>query len=728
VIYVDRSKVRKPKTLASSAVKKDLDNARAFFGTPERDRRQHRHEFRLQLYKADDVMKALIELFHGKCAYCETKIDNPVDLDHFRPKSRAMNHDGKVSADHYWWLAYEWENLYLACAYCNRSKATRFPVTGSRLVPFQSVLEEQALLVDPCRDKPELHLVFTEEGLVVGQSERGKATVDLLNLNRDALVGERRAAMVALHDFLRSTRARGGKLEPADLDDRFTGLDAPHTGACNYFLHRLLTNDPGLVQWESDKVGLAQVEDQTISKDFETQLVEDYRRERKQHASYSVEAAGNEEERTFYFSGAKRIEQVALHNFKGITHLELRFPPPGSEHESWVMLLGENGTGKSTVLQAVALALMGESHANALGLDASTFVKREGKEDVAWVEVRLSGLDQPIRMTMRRDTTRFAVEPKDPKVLLMGYGATRLLPHSSQVAPVRRYIRIQNLFDPTAPLSDAESWLADETQLDEEQFPFVARALKDLLLLRDDDSLHREGGIVYADVMGSRLTLRQLSDGLQSVLALATDIIIATHDHWPSMQDAEGIVLLDEIEAHLHPSWKLQIVQRLRRTFPRLNFLVTTHDPLCLRGLEDGEIALLRRDRGYQIEVVTDVPSVAHLRADQILTSFLFALPSTRGADSATMVSRYSTLLGKKDRSAQEQKELQDLEANLRDMLLTGETPLQREVEQAVKKAFVEMARDQKSKPMRKPQITPDVEFEIRRQLTELLGTRDAKP
>ena len=51
----------------------------------------------------------------------------------------------------------------------------------------------------------------------------------------------------------------------------------------------------------------------------------------------------------------------------------------------------------------------------------------------------------------------------------------------------------------------------------------------------------------------------------------------------------------DEIETHLHPAWKLEIVTRLRRVFLRLHFLATTHDPLCLRGLQSGEVVVLRR-------------------------------------------------------------------------------------------------------------------------------------
>src|SRR5262249_13838491 len=66
------------------------------------------------------------------CAFRETRV-YPADfgVDHFRPKSRALDLDGRVDPDHYWWLAYEWENLYPVCSFCNMSKhGAQLPFTA----------------------------------------------------------------------------------------------------------------------------------------------------------------------------------------------------------------------------------------------------------------------------------------------------------------------------------------------------------------------------------------------------------------------------------------------------------------------------------------------------------------------------------------------------------------------------------------------------------------------
>lgn len=77
--------------------------------------------FEYAAYKKDDVRTALDQLFHGKCAYCETSYaaSAPVDIEHYRPKggvSEAPVHGG------YWWIAMQWENLLPSCIDCNRKR------------------------------------------------------------------------------------------------------------------------------------------------------------------------------------------------------------------------------------------------------------------------------------------------------------------------------------------------------------------------------------------------------------------------------------------------------------------------------------------------------------------------------------------------------------------------------------------------------------------------------
>jgi uncharacterized protein (TIGR02646 family) len=77
----------------------------------------------MQIWSNRQVRGALMTLFGGKCAYCESKLSNGLgETDHFRPTASAVRLRKDFSPDHYWWLAYEWDNLLSACEMCSRTK------------------------------------------------------------------------------------------------------------------------------------------------------------------------------------------------------------------------------------------------------------------------------------------------------------------------------------------------------------------------------------------------------------------------------------------------------------------------------------------------------------------------------------------------------------------------------------------------------------------------------
>jgi uncharacterized protein (TIGR02646 family) len=127
-------------------------------------------------YRHPQIKQQLLCMFHGKCAYCESRITH-VDyghIEHFVPK--AENH-GRPD------LTFEWSNLFLACGVCNGAehKGAHFPGP-----------EEGGPLVNPCDDEPEEHFRFvfdrkTRLASVDGITRRGKRTAQLLGLNRPEL-------------------------------------------------------------------------------------------------------------------------------------------------------------------------------------------------------------------------------------------------------------------------------------------------------------------------------------------------------------------------------------------------------------------------------------------------------------------------------------------------------------------------------------------------------------
>jgi uncharacterized protein (TIGR02646 family) len=151
------------------------------------------------IYAHADVKKLLWSSQHLKCCYCEGRYERKSsDVEHFRPKTEAVRDRKSRRKDvGYWWLAYRFDNLYFACAGCNRAKGALFPLAprAAALKPEEDPRRkrEKALLLEPGHDEPEKHLTFIQDpagGYHItarGGSRQGKATAKLLQLDRDDL-------------------------------------------------------------------------------------------------------------------------------------------------------------------------------------------------------------------------------------------------------------------------------------------------------------------------------------------------------------------------------------------------------------------------------------------------------------------------------------------------------------------------------------------------------------
>ncbi len=244
-------------------------------------------------YAKLEVRDALREMFHGKCAYCETKIAGAQDTDveHYRPK-KGVSEATDAGVDHggYWWLAMVWENLVLSCQHCNQSRSKQiiipddvqtleeleaflidpprsttgklnaFPTSDNTWVtdPDGDIDTESPLIINPVDVDPEDHLewVLLEGASTVrakNASEAGQATLDILGLNRRWLeehrrvelrkmLAERNEIIEAMNRWL--TAATDAEAEPwgfiaesaiARLQAR-TESDQPYAGLARAFL------------------------------------------------------------------------------------------------------------------------------------------------------------------------------------------------------------------------------------------------------------------------------------------------------------------------------------------------------------------------------------------------------------------------------------------------------------------------------------------------------------
>ncbi|HEU0246380.1 MAG TPA: AAA family ATPase [Gaiellaceae bacterium] len=696
-----------PPSLAPAETRGARAAASRFYNRRPKERSQQTHTFDAGIWSAPDVFDALDELFHGNCAYCETRGDAqaPLAVQHYRPRSGALAANGALSPDHYWWLAYDWENLLVSCPTCERMKGQRFPVAAKRAEPRTTgaaLSSEQPLLLNPRIDDPTEYLLYLDDGTVVGRGERALTTIDILGLNRAELVSDRIEELRLAHAEWESTRDIERLLDPS----------AEFAAMRRQFA----------MQW-AGKTEVTAVEPEAPPAPTGAEkrnLKQSYLARQQAQEQFSVEAE-DAAQRHAYFARTRLIERIVIRNFRVIEELDLSLTPPATEQAPWLMLIGENGTGKSTILQAVALALTGERERTALRVDPAELVRHGTRS--AQVEVYLSGVSTPLRLRISR--TGFRAEAMDAKVLLLGYGATRLLPRYGATPPRDAVERVDNLFDPFVPIGDTTSWLVS---LQPRKFDAVSRSLKRLLMLDDKYRLirNRRRGRVEVEGGGDRIPLAQLSDGNQSIVALATDVMMVLLRRWETMDVAEGIVLVDELGAHLHPQWRMWIVPLLRAAFPRVQFIASTHDPLCLRGLGDGEVAVLRKEPDIGVYSVTDLPSIRGLRVDQLLTSEFFGLSSTVDPELDRLFKRYYELKTKPTLLARERREMQDLRAQLDEHQVLGTTRRERLVLEAADD-FLARETGIESDSQRE-ELFQDTKVKIRQLWDQVIAEREVVP
>ena len=146
-----------------------------------------------------EVKKFLHNSQHGKCCYCERRRDRngEIDVEHFRPKAQVeenQEHQG------YWWLAYEWCNLLLACKNCNtQKKGTKFPLQNEKnraFKPQDDLTKEEPFLINPLTENPEDFIEYDIADPImikaIGKNERGNKTVnELTGINDEDVLEER---------------------------------------------------------------------------------------------------------------------------------------------------------------------------------------------------------------------------------------------------------------------------------------------------------------------------------------------------------------------------------------------------------------------------------------------------------------------------------------------------------------------------------------------------------
>ncbi|NMF59244.1 AAA family ATPase [Pseudanabaena yagii] len=398
----------------------------------------------------------------------------------------------------------------------------------------------------------------------------------------------------------------------------------------------------------------------------------------------------------------------------------------------WTVILGNNGVGKTTLLRCLAgMEMRPESYEHSIAIDGVEKFKQVEIDfepmlwqsynfEEIWEEIGIAihesyrGATIPAinvsyasnitlnsfkivkNLEFQKDYVSVIVDSECEKsrgefkgAICYGYGATRKMGGTS-LSDSNNSDNSASLFSDDALLINAEEWLlktdyAVKSSSSGKRKTHLKKRLKQIVeilkqILPDIQDIRIEID-EYQDIPTAKfltpfgwVRLSSLGLGYRTTISWMVDLAVRLFERYPDSEDplAEpAIVLVDEIDLHMHPKWQRDIMQFLTDRFPNTQFIVTAHSPLVVQAAQDANIVLLRRE-GDQVKIINNPEIIDNWRVDQVLTS-VFEMPSARPAKIEPLLQRRKELLTKAKLTASDRAELKELEAQI-GTLPTAET------------------------------------------------------
>ena len=307
------------------------------------------------------------------------------------------------------------------------------------------------------------------------------------------------------------------------------------------------------------------------------------------------------------------IKSINIKDFYSIKNISLE----NLENKKEIYILGENGDGKSLFLQALTVGLKGVEEGDVFNLVKS---QKEHYE---------------LKIEDSNSNTYDSNDKENVYKNLFAYGANR----NNNCQMKEDESGYLTIFNPSWDLKNPIEWLKylDHSEKSGKTNIVSVEAAKKLLqeLLNSDVQIDITPETVTFKEKGSLVTFEQLSAGYKGVITIITDLLVRLSENQPqvtNVNEFKGIVLIDEVELHLHPKWKYNFVKRLRDIFPNIQFIMTTHSPTVLLGASKEAVFYKIYKEDGEVKISNQMPNEGYTN-NSLISSPLFDLGTITSRD-----------------------------------------------------------------------------------------------
>jgi predicted ATP-binding protein involved in virulence len=396
----------------------------------------------------------------------------------------------------------------------------------------------------------------------------------------------------------------------------------------------------------------------------------------------------------FPYVASLEIEQVKCFKEKQI----LKFTDENNRPYRWTVLLGDNGTGKTTILRSI-LMMSQAQHLSApyhsslpqflelLSVTESSliqfeYVNSENAEGNIF-DIKFKAIEEKGVKKLTSFETFF--DPFDfQNSNFFAYSANRIGDKGTPFFEENLKDK-GNLIDEDAKLIDVERYFLDADHFaktkkntkSESELTTLKQMLLSILPEVDDLRISTQGRSTRLEFLTPYgwVKFSDMSLGYRTITAWMVDLAVKMFLASPKSKnplEQPAVVFVDEIDLHMHPQWQQKIIHYLTEKFPKTQFIVTAHSPLIVQSATDANVIVLKR-KGNQVVVENDPISVKNWRIDQILSSDLFGV-TPRNLEVTQKMNRRKVLLLKDRLNSVEKKELSQLQKEVGN-LPTAESP-----------------------------------------------------